>query len=382
MKTKIGNTKIGALTAVLATATALSATDVAAQDTCGGFYTVQRGDSLSLIADRMYKDVSQWTVIYRSNIDKIGTPDSIRVGQEYRLPCIDGLPVGLRGGKPVDSGTPEVVARAAAPLLNTPQQPEDRSAQARARTEGVDVRLLAGDDFKPFTNRLQMNSGLISNIVNRAFVATDAVGLHKFYWVNDRSVHLDPMLSEGMVDLAFPWRKPDCDGDAASLSICTDYVYSDAMFEMLVVLFTAKGSGVTYSGEEDLPGMRVCSPLGHSSARFGQGVSYLSRVGARLQQPEKAEECFARLVAGTVDAVAMNEFTGRVALKDMGLSDRVELQLSRPLAIEGLHAVAHRSNPRAEEFVAALNDGLATMRDSGEYLDVIDRHMSSIWAGL
>ncbi len=369
----------GALAAAAVTAGTLAAS---AQETCGGFYTVQRGDSLSLIADRHYKDVSQWTVIYRSNIDKIPSPDSIRVGQEYRLPCIDGLPVGLPGGKPVANDTPEVVARASAPLLSVPQEPEDRSAQARARTEGVDVRLLAGDDFKPFTNRLQMNSGLISNIVNRAFVAQDSVGLHKFYWVNDRAVHLDPMLSEGMADLAFPWKKPDCDGDAAGLPICTDYVYSDTMFEMLVVLFTAKGSGVTYSGEGDLPGMRVCSPLGHNSARFGQGVGYLTRVGARLQQPQSSEECFERLVSGSVDAVAMNEFTGRVVLKDMGLSDRVELQLSRPLAIEGLHVVAHRSNPRADEMIAAFNDGLAEMRETGEYLDVIDRHMSSIWAGL
>jgi len=346
---------------------------------------VRPGDSLSLIADRLYKDVAQWTVIYRTNISVISSPDSIRVGQTYRMPCIDGLPVGLKGGTPVEASRPQAVAAVVAPPAPQITATEAQAQRQRATAEraaGVDVKLLAADDFKPFTNRLYMSSGLITDLVNRAFANNEDTGQHKFYWVNDRSVHLDPMLSEGMVDLAFPWRKPDCDA-AADSALCTDYVYSEPMFEMLVVLFTAKGSGVTYRGTEDLAGMRVCSPLGHSTGdRQGKSAGYLTQVGARLQQPATSEDCFMRLVAGSADAVAMNEFTGRVVLKDMGLDDQVELQLSRPLSIEGLHAVAHTSNPRADALIAAFNDGLAEMRDSGEYLTVIDKHMSSIWAGL
>ncbi len=32
--------------------------------TCGGTYTVKRGDSLSLIADALYKNAGMWTVIH------------------------------------------------------------------------------------------------------------------------------------------------------------------------------------------------------------------------------------------------------------------------------------------------------------------------------
>lgn len=352
-----------------------SAASVAAQETCGGMYKVQRGDSLSLIADKLYKDVGQWTAIYRTNMDKISSPDAIRVGQTYRMPCIGGLPTGLEGGTPIA----EITKVAAEPKLDAAADLAQRQRAATERKKGVDVKLLAGDDFQPFTNRLLMNSGMISDLVNRAFVADDSTGQHKFYWVNDRNVHLDPMLSEGMVDLAFPWKKPDCSalGDAP---ICTDYLYSEPMFEMLVVLFTAKGAGVSYTGEDDLAGLRVCAPQGHDAK--GQSAGYLAKVGARLQQPAKAEDCFVRLMAGGADAVAINEFTGRIVARDMGISDAVELQLSRPLAIEGLHAVAHRSNPRAEALIEAFDTGLGKMRDSGEYLQVIDKHMSSIWAGL
>ncbi|PYG28268.1 transporter substrate-binding domain-containing protein [Pelagimonas varians] len=350
-----------------------------AEETCGGVYKVRSGDSLSLIADYLYKDVSQWTVIYRNNISKISSPDSIRVGHEYRIPCIDGMPLGLEGGTPLDS------VKLAAVTGTTPvttDKPEDRQRAAQRRSQDIELKLLAGDDFRPFTNRLQLNSGLITDLVNRVVVASDDLGKHKFYWVNDRSVHLDPMLSEGMVDLAFPWRKPDCDV-AGNTRLCTDFVYSEPMFEMLVVLFTKKGSGVTYRSEADLDGMRVCAPLGHQAAgRNGQGADFLTRVGARLQMPQTAEDCFSRLIAGTTDAVAMNEFTGRIVSKDMGVSSQVELQLSRPLAIEGLHAVAHKSNPQANQIISSFNRSLGEMRESGQYLSVIDKHMSSIWAGL
>ncbi|WP_425072874.1 LysM peptidoglycan-binding domain-containing protein [Sagittula sp. S175] len=350
-----------------------------AQETCGGLYKVQPGDSLTLIADHLYKDVGAWTAIFRTNIDKIPAPDAIQVGQTYRMPCINGLPKGLKGGTPIE----QVAAVETTAVAPPPQETQAQRTRAEAeRKRGVDVKLLAGDDFRPFTNRLQMSSGMITDIVNRAFVNNEDTGQHKIYWINDRSAHLDPMLSEGMVDIAFPWRKPEC-AEGTTNRMCTDFVYSEPMFEMLVVLFTAKGSGVTYRAESDLAGLRVCAPLGHAAAtREGQSAGYLAKVGARLQQAQTAEECFMRLVSGQADGVAINEFTGRVVLRDMRLNDAVELQLSRPLAIETLHAVAHTSNPRADTLIAAFNDGLEKMRASGEYLKIVDKHMSSIWAGL
>lgn len=347
-----------------------------AQETCGGLYKVQSGDSLTLIADRLYKDVGLWSTIYRTNLERIPSPDAIQVGQTYRMPCVNGLPLGLPGGTPLDQ-VAQVEVPAVVPAA--PEKVQEQRARAEVeRKQGVDVRLLAGDDFKPFTNRMLPDSGMITDLVNRAFINNDDTGQHKFYWVNDRAVHLDPMLTEGMVDIAFPWRQPEC-AEGTTQPLCTDYLYSEPMFEMLVVLFTAKGSGVSYKTEADLRGLRVCAPLGHEA---GKGAGYLGQVGARLQQPAKAEDCFMRLVSGQVDAVAMNEFTGRVTLKEMRMNDAVELQLSRPLAIETLHAVAAKSNPRGAEMIAALNDGLEKMRASGEYLKVVDKHMSSIWAGL
>jgi len=50
-------------------------------------YTVQSGDNLSRIAQRMYGDPSKWNIIYNHNRDKIGDdPARLRVGMELTIP--------------------------------------------------------------------------------------------------------------------------------------------------------------------------------------------------------------------------------------------------------------------------------------------------------
>lgn len=48
--------------------------------------TVQRGDSLSLIAKRVYGDPNKWPLIYRANQDKIQDPNQIWVGTQLTIP--------------------------------------------------------------------------------------------------------------------------------------------------------------------------------------------------------------------------------------------------------------------------------------------------------
>ena len=49
-------------------------------------YTVVPGDSLSLIAQRVYGDLMQWPRIYQVNQDRIGNPNVVNVGWVLRIP--------------------------------------------------------------------------------------------------------------------------------------------------------------------------------------------------------------------------------------------------------------------------------------------------------
>ena len=51
-------------------------------------YTVEKGDSLSKIAQKVYGKASLWKQIYEANKDHIKDPDLIYPGQILRLPAL------------------------------------------------------------------------------------------------------------------------------------------------------------------------------------------------------------------------------------------------------------------------------------------------------
>ena len=165
---------------------------------CGGTYTIQSGDSLSVIADKTYKDARKWSAVYNANIDKIGdSPNKIRVGQVINLPCINGLPVS----EGTVATAPKPVPRVETVQVKTKQQVSERALM---------VNLLTADDYAPFTDRASLNDGLVTEIVNAAMGQAAGQDGYRIHWVNDWSAHLDPLLSNAMLDMGFPWLQPDC----------------------------------------------------------------------------------------------------------------------------------------------------------------------------
>ncbi|MCC7105192.1 MAG: LysM peptidoglycan-binding domain-containing protein, partial [Chloroflexi bacterium] len=50
-------------------------------------YTVEAGDTLGSIAQKMYGDSSQWRKIYDANRSAIGdNPDAVKIGTQLRIP--------------------------------------------------------------------------------------------------------------------------------------------------------------------------------------------------------------------------------------------------------------------------------------------------------
>ena len=49
-------------------------------------YTVQKGDSLSKIAQQQYGDGKRWKAIFEANRDQITNPDLIHPGQVLKIP--------------------------------------------------------------------------------------------------------------------------------------------------------------------------------------------------------------------------------------------------------------------------------------------------------
>ena len=335
-------------------------------ETCGGTYQVKRGDSLSMISDRLYKNAGMWTTIHQGNLKQIGTnPASIRIGMKLTITCINGLPTGLAGGRDVTAAT-----AAAVPVTVSPG-----TAATRKK-----ITLLLGDDYKPYTDRSLPNGGLVADVANQVMKTANPAEGYSMIWVNDFSSHLEPLLSNALLDIGVSWLKPACETMPDNYR-CQNFVFSDPMFEMLILLFTNKNKPVSFNSDSDIVGLNLCRPKGwYTHDLEKDGRNWVSQGKITLTRPNSVNECFELLTEGKVDAVVMNEFTGRGAIKEMGLKDVVAINDTRPISIEGLHLIIHKTHPRSEELIAMVNKALREIKDNGEYQAILDVHMNRIWS--
>lgn len=351
------------ITGFVLVALALLASPLAAQG-CGGVYEVQRGENLTTIAERYYGDAGKWSVIHSENLAVIGQdPNALAAGMRLRLSCIDGRPTALDGV--ADSS---VIASFSA----TGAQPGEAAPHGR-------ITLMAAPDLAPFTGRDLPNGGLMVDVVNAAMRQAAPVDGYAILWVEGRASHLDPLLSNALLDMGFPWAKPDCDSTPEAY-LCTEFLFSDPAFEMLLSLFTSKESPLAYEDERDMHGKTLCRPAGLGTQQLDRpDRRWLKEDHVVLKQPVAVADCFGMLSAGEVDAVVINEFTGRAAIRELELAEKVQIA-PRPLAIEGLHVLVHKSHPQAEAMLDTINEGLRGIREDGTFQQIIDAHLSRVWA--
>ncbi|WP_299441765.1 transporter substrate-binding domain-containing protein [uncultured Rhodospira sp.] len=364
-----------------------AATPALAQtQTCGGSYTVGAGESLSTIAGAVYGDTRKWTVLHHANISLLGlTPFRLRIGDELRIPCLESgvdqaAGADISGGASAGSG--EGMTRSFRQVRATMSDASDANNDASGEVvdkPGREVLLLTADDYKPFTDRSLAEGGLITGIVDRVMSRAPGVKAHRIDWINDWSSHLDPLLSNGAYDLGFPWLRPNCVGNPEQLR-CKSFLFSEPMFEMLVLLFVDADDPIEFNEDADMVGKTLCRPDGYYTHDLDKdGRNWLADGLITLKQPESVDDCFQLLLDGEVDAVALNEFTGREAILRLEIMDAVTVNQTRPLSIEGLYVLAHRDHPWASDLIAAVNEGLAQIKASGVYNEIVDRHLSAFW---
>ena len=127
-------------------------------------------------------------------------------------------------------------------------------------------------------------------------------------------------------------------------------------------------------------GKTLCRMSGYSTHELDQGGRNWVKEGKiKLERPDGVDDCFNLLLEGKVDAVMIDEFAGKAVLKEMGQLERIQ-PLPRPLGIVPLNVLIHKGNPRAAEIVETINAGLRKLKATGEYQEVIGRHLSAFWA--
>jgi polar amino acid transport system substrate-binding protein len=318
---------------------------------CGEPYEIKPGQTLSGIAQEAYKDASKWSLIFYGNQEKFGgEPSTITPGTKIRIPCL---------------------------------VPDAEFVPYEPATTG-DIELLTAGDYKPFTDQSLRAGGLITEIVQSAFEVAGADATHKITWINDWSAHLDPLLVNRSFDMGFPWLQPDCDNFRALSEggkfRCENFLFSDPLFEMLVMLYVSSTDPVLFDVDSDLEGKRICRPAGYYTFDLDAPERrWLSEDKITLVQPRTVADCFEMLVDGEVDGVTVNNFTGRQQIEDLNISDRV-FERERAISIQTLHVLVPKTHPRATVMLYRFNQGLRALKTEDGYDEILDAHLSAFWA--
>lgn len=252
------------------------------------------------------------------------------------------------------------------------------SALALSAGEKIDIDLLTGPDNPPFTDPGWEGQGLMTELVTAAFEgAPDPVSL-SISWNGDWSRQLFPILDGLDHDMGFPWMRPDCAGEPSN-PVCAGFHFSDPVLDVVVLLFSRAEAPVPFDSDEDLLGRTLCLPSGFSTGpldRDGRGWARDGKV--KLRQPATAADCFELLMAGEVDGAVLNEFLGVQLMFAMGLTDRI-VPSSRPISVEGLHVVISKKHWRGTTHLYRFNAGLAALRSSARYDEIVARHLTLFW---
>lgn len=343
--------------AALAVAFATTGTSAAAQ-TCGQTYAVQTGDSLSEIAKRVYDDASAFQIIYSANSAAIGpNPGIISVGLPLDIPCLDNT-----------------VASTAAPIST------EVGVERLPFPDTRQIRVAQGTNWAPFANEAQEQGGMLTEITNVALSNSAGGTPYKIDFINDWGAHLTPLITDHAYDFSLSWFRPNCDkidllGEDSQFR-CNNFDWTDPMFEQIFGYYT-RATEPEVTAYDQLLGKTVCRVAGF--ATFQLEEDNLQPPNVTWVRPDTPEECFTQLVSGDVDVVALAVDSADGAMVATGTKDDVLLNESLSKILT-LHAVISKNNPQGEAMLAEFNSGLAAIKDSGEWFEIVRRHLTEFRA--
>jgi phage tail protein X/ABC-type amino acid transport substrate-binding protein len=327
-----------------------------AQEACTT-YTVKDGDTLGSIAQAAYGSYN-YQMIFNANreaiADNIG---SLPAGLQLILPCEDGRLTA-------DSELNAVIEE------ETAKQEEARDPN---RPYLPPVRFVTANDWKPFTDESLTGGGLYVRMAATAMRRGGNDRDYKIAFVDDWGAHIATLLPNGAFDVSIAWSKPDCSkidllGEFA-VTMCTEFDFSLPVYEVAYSYHTLIDSKFAGARSFDAyQGARICRPEGWPTSDLE--VEGLAEPAVTFVRPKSPMDCAEMLLKGEVDVYSIEIETSTANFEELQATDKVELNPALA-TFNTHHFVTAKSNPRGVEIIAMLDRGIAEMRDSGEWYDIV-----------
>lgn len=325
---------------------------------CSQNYTVKPGDTLSKLVASVYGEASDYTFIYRANSREIGAnPGSIAIGQVLFIPCLD-------------------TALAQSDADQNAISDQSVTAGIPAPTNSNEIRVLTATGWAPYMDEEQAQGGMLTELINLALANAAGTPDYKIDFINDDGAHLNPLLVDHAYDISIGWSQPNCVSQEKladeSLFRCNNLLFSDPLYEEVLGYYSLVELPLI-TEHQGLIGKRICRTAAYTLApleEFG-----LSEPEIEIVRAPTSEACMDFVLDSRADValVASDVASGR--LTELGMQDAVHLHEALTY-VDVLHAVTAKTNPRAEEILAFVNDGLEEIKTSGLWFQTVRRHLA------
>lgn len=327
-----------------------------AQEACTT-YTVKEGDSLGSIAQAAYGSYD-YQMIFNANRDALAAnPNSLPVGLQLVLPCEDGR-------LSADQELSAVI--------------ESETAKAEAADTGDQeylppIKFVTSNDWMPFTDESLTEGGIFVRMATTAMHRGGNNRTYKISWVNDWMAHIDVLLPSNAFDISIAWESSDCSKlDALGefgQKMCTEFDYSLPIYETAYAFNTLIDSTYAEAREfSDYAGAKICRPEAWPISDLE--VQGLAEPLVTFVHPKTTLECAEMLLAGEVDLYSIEAETATENFKDLDGVDQVVVNPGLTTIIS-YHFITSKKNPRGREYLDMLDAGVAEMRESGEWYDIV-----------
>jgi len=212
---------------------------------------------------------------------------------------------------------------------------------------------LANGEWAPFQGEKLPNGGVATQIATEAFESQGWSVSYKWLpWARGKA-----MAAKGKLDgtLIYSYTKEREQ----------DFIFTDPIITLENRIFYNKDNPVDWDKPADLEGLTIGGVVD-----YDYDILRENDLDVTLQRASEAAANFRKLGAGRVDAVISNRLVGRGLAEDAGVSDTVEAH-PKPTSEEPYHVMVSREAGNADAIVKAFNAGLAELKDSGRYAEIL-----------
>jgi len=217
----------------------------------------------------------------------------------------------------------------------------------------ADPLILAVGEWPPYFSQNLREGGVFAHIVKEAFARKGLTVMYEFYpWARALS-----LAQAGDRVAATP-------GWIQTPERSESFLFSDPVVLSREVLFYRADKSIVFTRVEDLQGLRIGAALGYS---YGPEFDAAEKAGVlTVERTSSDDQNLRKLLAGRLDAVALNRVVGFELLSHFSAAERRLIVASdRSLAEKQSRMAVGRARPGAEALIRTFNEGLAEVIQDG-----------------